>query len=95
MNDRSFDALTRRASLVTLGAAGLATLAGSLTGYAKNNRTNTNRKAKKKCKRQAGQCTSVVTEACEGDPDCLERLLACCEPTGRCAIVGFLDCLIS
>jgi len=86
-------AVSRRASLVTLSAAGLAAgFAGSRTAGAKK---SSSKKAKKKCKKQVGQCTTYVTAACAGqEPSCLD-LLACCTPLGSCNVTGFFTCLVT
>jgi hypothetical protein len=69
MDDRTFDALTRRASLATLSAAGLAMLMAPFPGMAKKKRKNTNdQKAKQKCKSQVGQCVNILTTLCGADP---------------------------
>lgn len=98
MEPRTFDALTRRASLLTLGTAGLAALSLPLTGAArKKNRKNRNKKkgdVNKFCKTQVEQCETFVLPLCEdiNDPECVE-VLACCAPLGSCDFDGFVACL--
>jgi hypothetical protein len=91
MNEVTFDALTRRASLASLGAAGVAALALPLAADAKN---KTKKKAKKKCKSQIEPCVTILTEA-EGscDPDCVAQITACCQFAGNCDFNGWLTCL--
>jgi hypothetical protein len=89
MTQQTFDTLTRRASMLTLGA-GLAALAGPLAASAKN---KSGKKARKKCKKQVGQCRDAITEQCSGNPDCADPQLPCCDSLGSCNFQGFVDCL--
>jgi hypothetical protein len=99
MNDLPFDTLTRhaarrasrRASLMTLGKAGLAALASPLSTVAKKKRAG--KKAKQKCQRQVGQCTTFLLPLCGEDPDCLTFAQQCCALTGNCDPVGFINCV--
>jgi hypothetical protein len=101
VDTRSFDAITRRAALMTLGSAGLATLAGLTQPMAadakKKNRNKNKNKNKgdvnKRCKKQVGQCTITLAPLCEGNEDC-PAILACCSFLGACNVTGFFDCLI-
>jgi hypothetical protein len=96
MDDRMFDALTRRASLATLSAAGLAMLMAPFPGKAKKKRnSNDEQKAKQKCKSQVGQCVNILTTLCGADPPtCLQAQEQCCPIAGQCDFTGFLNCLI-
>lgn len=96
MNDRSRDRMaeraargvSRRGSLLALGAAGLAgAFAGAEvdTAKAKHN--------KNRCKKQTEQCISVFTPGCNGKPDCLATVDRCCPIIGRCDFNGFFDCV--
>jgi hypothetical protein len=89
--------VSRRASLLTLGAAGLTALAvPSLAGAKKNKKNTTKKKAKQKCQKQEGQCVVSVLTLCEGNPDpdaCAAQVEACCQFTASCDIVGFFNCL--
>jgi hypothetical protein len=107
MDARAFDAITRRASLLTLGAAGLATL--GLTGEAgarkrngngkrNNGKNRKNRKqnkgdANKRCKQQVPECEAILAPLCEGQENC-DEIVACCSSLGQCNVTGFFDCLI-
>ena len=97
MNNGSFDALTRRASIVTLGAAGLAaTLGGSFTADAKK-KGGKNKKKKtctNPCPAQVASCTTALTNICAGDPGCQDSI-ACCSSLGTCDVSGFLACVIA
>ena len=88
MQARTFDRVTRRASLLALGAAGLAGVFA---------RTATEPAAAKKkqnhaCKKQTDQCVAVFTPGCAGDPACLATLDLCCPIIGRCDFNGLFDC---
>jgi len=105
MNDVAFGAMahgavggfSRRASLVTLGTAGLAALTHPFTTEAKKRKkkrkTSTGKQAEKKCKTQTGQCISAITPLCKGDAACLARIQNCCLIAGNCDPVGWLQCL--
>ena len=92
MNDRHVDGLTRRASLATLGVAGLMALASPLRASAKH-KNGKNTKAKKRCQTQIAQCTTLVAQACPGDDACVARLQPCCTVVGQCDFSGFITCL--
>ncbi len=91
MNDVSFDAVTRRGSLVALGAAGLAAAFGG--PMAADAKQSTSKKAKKKCKQQVGKCTTAITTLCAGDPDCVVSV-SCCSLLATCDVSAFLLCII-
>jgi hypothetical protein len=108
MDTVAFDALTRRASLLSLGVAGLtAAVSGPLAAGAKNKNKKAKKKLKKKqkqkCQSQVEPCEAVLTANCEdtnqGDPDGLAECLAtqppCCESLGTCDVEGFFTCLIA
>jgi hypothetical protein len=97
MEPRTFDALTRRASLLTLGTAGLAALALPLTGAAKAKKSRKNKNknkgnVNKRCKTQVGQCEAFVDDFCGDQPECAEQL-ACCSSLGTCDFLGFIACV--
>lgn len=110
MTSETFDALTRetgihedrRTSLKTLGAAALfAAVAGPLSAQAKQ---SPGKKAKKKCKKQVGQCVSAFTAICEAldeeDQDvCFaqvqQTLAPCCQSLGNCGAGEFVTCVFS
>jgi hypothetical protein len=107
MDARSFDAITRRASLLTLGAAGLAALglssstdARKRNGNGKRNNNGKNGKNRKqnkgkinaRCKKQVGECEAFLTPQCEVE-NCAE-IIACCAFLGQCNVDGFFTCLI-
>jgi hypothetical protein len=97
MDTRSFDAITRRASLMTLGTAGLATLAAlahPLAADAKKKNRNKNKgDVNKRCKQQVEQCTTALAPECEGNENC-PAILDCCSFFGTCNTTGFLNCVI-
>lgn len=100
--------LSRRASLVTLATAGLATLASPIVAEGKSKKTTkkSTKKATKKCKKDLAECTAqerqcsrqvdecipVVTAACGGGPGCQE-VIACCQFLRDCDVTSFLDCI--
>lgn len=90
-------AFSRRASLATLGAAGLtATLANPhFTDARKKQRKKQGKqlKADALCKKQVGQCSDFFTPSCVGNPDCLATVDRCCPELGSCALDGFFDCV--
>jgi hypothetical protein len=92
----AFDALTRRASLVSAGTAGLAALAIPIAAKGKKRKK---RKTKgdvfKLCKAQEADCAFVVESECQGDTQCLIQGLQCCEFLATCDIAGFLACLVA
>lgn len=92
MNERSFDALTRRASLFTLGVVGLGVLVNPSAAAAKKKKDD--KKARKRCRAQVAQCTTLVTDGCADNPECLKGL-DCCDFAGRCDFTGFLNCLLA
>ena len=114
MKDRSFDAMardaasvSRRRSLMTLGAAGLlAVRAGPVAADAKKASAVTaegkkGHKKKKKnkqpapdrCAPQVEPCNNFITTVCAGDPDCLDAL-QCCSHLATCDAGGFFSCVI-
>jgi hypothetical protein len=79
--------LTRRASLVTIGAAGLGAMMSPLAASAKQKGD-----VNKRCKPQVNQCQAGFTALCGNEPECLKSL-ACCEALGTCNFNGFATCV--
>ena len=83
--------LTRRASLVSLGAAGITAAIPPLASQAGKKKGDAN----KRCKKQVAPCKSFFTLQC-GDaansPECA-AVLACCESLKTCNFAGFVTCL--
>ncbi len=108
MIEHTFDAITRRAAgevsrratILTLGTAGLTALAHPFTVEAKKNGGKNKKKGKKKscadqedrCAPQVAQCTTVLGALCGGRPDCQDSV-ACCSFLGSCDAQTFLTCL--
>lgn len=90
MDEQSFDHLTRRASLATLGVAALAGVLGHAPAMSAKQRSG--KKAKKKCQNQVSQCLSRVSLLCENDPGCQQTLPACCQQLSTCDFNAFLIC---
>lgn len=96
MNGDVFTALTRRASLLTLGAVGLASLAPTNAIHAKKKRRKKKRKNGdifKFCKKQVGQCLDFFLPSCEDDLICQATVETCCPEVGQCDFTGFILCL--
>jgi hypothetical protein len=87
VNAVSFDTITRRASLISLGAVGLATFAADA-----KKKKSASKKAKQKCQKQAGQCMATFASLTD-DPSALAQVKGCCALAGNCDIVGFYYCL--
>lgn len=97
--------ISRRGSLLSLGAAGMAALAHSVAGEAKNkNKKKSGKKDRKKCKNKTSQqeadrcleqvqpCADFITALCAGDPECLGQT-SCCAFLGSCEAFTFLTCI--
>ena len=104
MSTRAFDfftrqaaAVSRRASLATLGGAALATtLAKPDVSKAKKGGQSCGKKQKKKCNNNETQCIATGTAQCNsqgGDPaQCLAIINLCCQ---ECFSNDFLVCLLA
>lgn len=91
MNLQGSGNLTRRTSLAALFATGLTgILARPQAADAKQSAA---KKAKKKCKKQEGQCVVSLSPICNGDPGCTAVIQQCCDFTSRCDIAGFFTCI--
>ncbi len=104
MSEQPFDALThsavgdisRRASLLAIGATGLATLlSGSLTATAKKNKNKKKKdknkaqqRAEQECAEQVAQCQSILASI-GGIP---VNQLTCCNFLGTCDFPQFSLC---
>src|SRR5215218_2088609 len=94
MSQAIFDGLTRRAALLTLGAAGLAGLRGSTATEAEDRQRNRKKcNVNKLCKRQVEQCIDVLKPTCDGGPECEAIVEFCCPSFGSCDPAGFIDCI--
>lgn len=85
MNRSILTSFSRRASLLTLGAAGLASAAVPHAAGAKKKHKKQGKElsATALCKKQVGQCIDFFTPACLGNPDCLATARRCCPSLGR------------
>jgi hypothetical protein len=95
MNHDHFDALTRRASLLALGAAGLAAFV-SPTSNARDKRKRRKKKRKnddatKLCQKQVEACASFIRDNCGGEDGCVDEI-DCCPILANCSFDGFLFC---
>jgi len=91
-----FDALTRRASILTLGGAGLAGLATLMSTVSTDAKKKRGKKVdvNKRCKRQVAEWTAFAPTLCSEGPDC-EALIACGARLATCDFIGFLNCVNS
>jgi hypothetical protein len=89
MMAQALGALSRRASLLTPGTAG----AADARKHKNRNRNKNKNEARKRCRRQVGQCNASTVELCRGDAACLARAQACCLILGTCDATGFFTCL--
>jgi hypothetical protein len=97
MDDGSFDALTRRASLMKLGAAGLAaSLASPAIATAKKG----GKKGKDKCKKQVGACRDGLADLCEvvfgidNVEECVALFGPCCDFLKGCNTAQAFACAV-
>jgi hypothetical protein len=118
MESRSFDRLarnaangvSRRTTLMTLGAAGLAALIGPFAAEAKKG----GKKNKKKnnvppalpaplecppptvdlCPAQVNSCKAILGAQCGGSPNCTDEI-PCCDLLATCDASGFWACLLT
>lgn len=81
--------LTRRASIMTLGVAGLSTAIPPLAARDKKKKKGD---VNKLCKPQTDQCEAIFTVGCNGNPECLASI-RCCESLSTCDFNGFATCL--
>jgi hypothetical protein len=88
MNRFSLAMLTRRASLRTLSAAGLAAATRSRGVSAKKNGDKF-----KKCKKQVDDCTTRLLASCDGTPAQCTAEAACCDDLKHCHFDSFMFCL--
>jgi hypothetical protein len=102
------DAVSRRASLMTLGGAALAAaLAGAPAAEAKKNNNKKVKKAKKRgrrrlqqtCDAQPGQCHAAVQAFCANQgmasQSCLQRLSGCCALITDCNVTPSFTCVFN
>lgn len=103
----TFDALaqatrgiSRRASLATIGATGIA--AAAAAPFAADAKNKNKKKCKKKektcpsleeiCAPQVEDCKTMVAAVCGTDPAC-DHLVDCCEVFETCDVGAFVACL--
>lgn len=96
MHHDHFDVLTRRASLMALGATGLAAFVSPIPTNASNKKrkrkgNRRNGDAGKLCKKQVEACAAFIREACGLDDGCVDEI-DCCSILASCSFDGFLFC---
>ena len=94
---RAAEAMSRRASLLTLGGAVLArVMAAPRTAQAGKESKKAKKRVKRTCKRQVGACRAFFTELCATDPECdeeeMERVFPCCELLENCEAGDSVAC---
>src|SRR3954447_7264244 len=115
MDIRSFDNLTRhaatgisrRTTLITLGAAGLAALVGPFAVEAKKGGKKKNKKKNNaaaplecppptvdRCPAQVNSCKTILGAQCGGNPVCADEI-PCCDLLTTCDASGFWACLLT
>jgi hypothetical protein len=82
---------SRRASIMTLGASGFSLLAWPFATEAR--KQSVAKKARQKCKKQLGQCSTTLAPLCNDDSECLAQVQTCCAIAGTCNAVGWFQCL--
>jgi hypothetical protein len=93
VTERTFDTLTRRASLLGLGV-GIAAFSSPLAAGAKKNKNKKiKKKAKKKCQDQIPQCQAEIIAICKGDQACIDTQSRCCPTLADCDLIAFFGCL--
>jgi hypothetical protein len=97
MDSVAFDVLTRRASLLTAGTAGLAALASPRAGSRKKKRKKKKGDVNKLCKQQVDVCNADFLPYYCGDfdPECVAGVPICCDFFATCDPAGVLQCLIA
>jgi hypothetical protein len=93
MGDGSFAALSRRASLLTLGGAALAaSVTNAGVSEAKKKGKDCKKKEKQRCSNDAAACINTFLAVCELTPPECAALQACCD---ECSSDGVLTCLLA
>jgi hypothetical protein len=92
MDSVVFDALTRRASLISAGAAGFAALAHPIAADGKKKKRKKKGDVNKLCKQEVNDCVTVLTAACE-DAMCVAAVQLCCPELATCDFTGLVACI--
>jgi hypothetical protein len=100
---RAAGAVSRRASLLTLGGMALAAVPSAAKGGKKRKKrkrgagggSNAGQQlVQARCASQVAQCRTSFTPICQGDAGCLARL-SCCDLFATCDGTGAVSCLFS
>jgi hypothetical protein len=94
MDPVSFDALTRRASLISMGAAGLVAFAQPDAAKSKKKHKKKKGDVNKLCKEEVSDCLAVLTAVCE-DAACVAVVQLCCPKLATCDFAGHLNCVLT
>jgi hypothetical protein len=88
---RTFDTVSRRLSLLTVGGTVVAAaVLRPTTSDAK--KKSCGKKQKKKCQQQRDLCTNQVALVCNNDPECIAEITPCCD---NCFSGDFLVCVVA
>jgi hypothetical protein len=86
------ESLSRRVSFIALGGAALA---AAVARPSPARAGKAGKKAKKKCKRQIGQCESSIASLCTGGPEaCVDVLSPCCRSFKGCKAGAAYQCIV-
>ena len=89
---RAAEAITRRKSVLALGAAALGAATTPMVAEA----GKCGKKVKKKCEKQVEQCLAAVDEVCDlkGGQECVDSCSDCCDPESKCLDQENFECLL-
>ena len=106
---RAADELSRRASLVALAMAGVATLVSPVVDakHKKKKKPNmSDKKTTKACKKELAECSAQERQCRRQVDECIpvvtaacgggprcQRVIACCQFLRNCNVTAFLDCV--
>jgi hypothetical protein len=89
---RAAEAITRRKSVLALGAAALGAATTPMVAEA----GRCGKKVKKKCEKQVEQCEDAVADVCtdKGGEACVNACADCCNPEDKCLNQDNFECLL-
>jgi hypothetical protein len=90
---RSTAAISRRASLLAVGITAIGAAHPARGAVEKSSKKSKKIKTKK-CKKQVGQCSAFLQEACQGEPVC-EGAISCCGLFATCNASDAVSCIFT